>query len=314
MTKKKTAILVLALAMCISIASAALLEYYAKIQTTVNVAQGILVDGQGYETPITETITGAGGKKLYTWHTITNLGDLPATVTFSSAIEPDGGVTVEYFENTAVLILENKEPIGTDHWTIIYDDTKAILTYNLIGKNFVYTLEAFGLKPETEYSLIYYADFDDRFSNWGGNNPGAVLGTFTTDAEGNIALTEGAIDLGMSLPSPPDANIAVYDYSSSPDYYNHAHGAKIWLVPNTDLTNGNSLPVINWEHHADWLYETDLITYTYLNRDYGLKTEPIREITIPAHSVASLVICITVDTAIDPATESYLVTTTVSPK
>ena len=152
LTKKKTAILVLALAMCIGVASAALLQYYAKIQTTVNVTQGILVDGQGYETPITETITGAGGKKLYTWHTITNLGDLPATVTFSSAIEPDDdGVTVEYFENTAVLILENKVPkVGESNWTIINDDTKAFLTYNLIGKNFVYTLEAFGLKTQDE--------------------------------------------------------------------------------------------------------------------------------------------------------------------
>jgi hypothetical protein len=311
MTKKKTAILALTLILCIGIVSAGLLSYYATIETTVNVAQGILVDGQGYETPITETITGAGGKKLYTWHTITNLGDSPATVTFSSAIEPDdGGVTVEYFENTAVLILQNKEPIGTDHWPIIYDDTKAILTYNLIGKNFVYTLEAFELNPDTEYSLIYYADFEDRFNNWGGNNPGALLGTFTTDADGNIALTEGAINLGMSLPSQQDANSYYYDYTEL-DGYNHAHGAKIWLVPSADY-DATEKKLIAW-HPDDYLFETDLITYTYLNRDYELNTEPITEITIPAHSIASLVICITVDTAIDPATESYLVTTTVSP-
>jgi len=307
MNRKKTALLALALILCVGMVSAGLLSYYAKIETTVDVAQGILVDGQGYETPITETITGAGGKKLYTWHTITNLGDSPATVTFDSNVTPsDGGVTVEYFENTAVLILENKD----ENWAIIYDDTKAILTYNLIGKNFVYTIEAFGLQPITEYSLIYYADFEDRINHWGGNNPGAFIAEVTSDEYGYVSES-GEIDLGMNLPSPPDANIAIYDYSGAPDYYNHAHGAKIWLVPSADY-DADAKNMTAWNPSA-YLFETDLITYTYLNRDYGLNTEPITEITIPAHSVASLVICITVDTAIDPATESYLVITTVSP-
>ena len=308
-TKKKTAILALALILCIGIVSAGLLSYYAKIETTVNVAQGILVDGHGYETPITEIITGAGGKKLYTWHTITNLGDSQATVTFDSNVTPsDGEVTVEYLENTAVLILENKVPkVGESNWTIIKDDTKAFLTYNLIGKNFVYTLEASGLKPDMNYSLIYYADFEDRFSQWGGNNPGALLGTFTTDANGNITLTEGAIDLGMSLPSQQDANSNYYDYTEL-DGYNHAHGAKIWLVPSEDY-DATEKKLIVW-HPDDYLFETDLITYTYLNRDYGLNTEPITEITIPAHSVVSLVICF--DFAHN-GYGTYLVTTTVSP-
>jgi len=312
MNRKKTALLALALILCVGMVSAGLLSYYAKIETTVNVAQGILVDGQGYETPITETITGAGGKKLYSWHTITNLGDSPAIVTFDSNVAPsDGGVTVEYFENTAVLILENKQPIGTDHWPIIYDDTKAILTYNLIGKNFVYTLEASGLKPGTDYSLIYYADFEDRFANWGGNNPGALLGTFTTDENGNILLTEHVEDIGMSLPCSPDANIDVHDYTTL-DGYVHAHGAKIWLVPSSDYDEISKTIYPNW-HPESYLFETDLISYSNLNIDYGLNTESVDSFTIPAHSTASLVICITVNTAIDPSTGPYLVTTTVSP-
>jgi hypothetical protein len=110
------------------------------------------------------------------------------------------------------------------------------------------------------------------------------------------------------LPSPPDANIAVFDYSVPPDYYNHAHGAKIWLVPSEDY-DADAKNMTAWNPSA-YLFETDLITYTYLNRDYGLNTEPITEITIPAHSVVSLVICF--DFAHN-GYGTYLVTTTVSP-
>jgi hypothetical protein len=312
LTKKKTAILVLALAMCIGVASAALLQYYAKIQTTVNVTQGILVDGHSYETPITEEVPATvGGGIVYTVHTIQNLGDKEATVCLSWESNDTEGINVTYFVNQATLTLENKDP---ETWQPIEDNVKATLTYCIVGDTFIYKLVATGLTPSTSYSLIYYADFEpERFTYWGGNNPGALIAEVTSDEHGYVSQT-GEIDLGMDLPSPPDANIAIYDYSGPPDNYAHAHGAKIWLVPNTDLTNGNSLPVINWEHHADWLYETDLITYLDLDSvsTHLLHPAPefVTEITVPAHSTISF--AIRFDFA-ENAYGTYLVTTTVSP-
>jgi hypothetical protein len=308
LTKKKTAILALALIFCIGIASAALLEYYAKIETTVNVAQGILVDGHGYETPITEEVSATGGGIVYTVHTIQNLGDKEATVYLSWETSDSDGLDVAYFVNTATLTLENKNP---DTWQVIEDDTYATLTYCIVGNTFAYKLEAFGLEPNTEYSLIYYADkYPFRFENWGGDNPGALIGTAKADEHGYIS-TSGNIDLAMDLPSPPDANIDKYDYSGDPDYYEHAHGAKIWLVPSNDY-DAEAKKMTAW-NPTTYLFETDLIVYIDLDASTHLlhpDPEPVTAITVPAHSTVSF--AIRFDFA-ENAYGTYLVTTTVSP-
>jgi len=309
LTKKKTAILVLAFAMCVGIASAALLSYYATIESTVNVAQGILVDGQGYETPITEEVPAVGGGIVYAVHTIQNLGDKEATVCLSWESNDTEGIDVTYFVNQATLTLENKDP---ETWQPIEDNVKATLTYCIVGDTFIYKLVATGLTPSTSYSLIYYADFEpERFTYWGGNNPGALIAEVTSDEHGYVSQT-GEIDLGMDLPSPPDANIAIYDYSGPPDNYAHAHGAKIWLVPSTDYdADENKLTAWN---PTTYLFETDLITYLDLDSvsTHLLHPDPetVTCITIPAHTIVSFVIRF--DFA-ENAYGTYLVTTTVSP-
>jgi hypothetical protein len=314
MTKKKTAMLTLALILCIGIVSAGLLSYYAKIETTVNVAQGILVDGQGYETPIEEIADAFGGRIVYTSHTIENLGDKEATVYLSWESNDSKGIDVTYFVNQATLTLENKVvKFGESNWAIIDDDTQAFLTYNLVGYTFDYKLLGFKLQPDTAYSLIYYADYDELNSRWGksgGDNPGAFIGSATTDSKGNL-LMEGNADLGIDLPSTPDANIKEYDYTEL-DGYVHAHGAKIWLVPSIDY-DANTRKVTNWNDASNFLYETDLISYINLGvTEHYIHPDPISvtEITVPAHATISFVIRI--DFAPE-ATGTYLVTTTVSP-
>jgi hypothetical protein len=307
MTKKKTAILVLALAMCVSIASAALLSYYATIESTVNVAQGILVDGHGYETPITEEVSAVGGGIVYAVHTIQNLGDKEATVCLSWESNDTEGIDVTYFVNQATLALENKNST----WGIIEDNTKATLTYCIVGGTFIYKLVATGLTPSTSYSLIYYADFEpERSTYWGGNNPGAFIAKVTSDEHGYTS-TSGNIDLGIDLPNATDANIAIYDYSGPPDNYAHAHGAKIWLVPSTDYdADENKLTAWN---PTTYLFETDLIVYLDLDESTHLlhpDPETVTCITIPAHTTVSFVIRF--DFA-ENAYGTYLVTTTVSP-
>lgn len=309
MTKKKTALLALALIAMVATVSAGLLTWYAKIETTVNVAQGILVDVKGYEIPITEVIPAVSGGIVYTVHTIQNLGDKEATVYLSWESNDTAGINVTYFVNQAILTLENKNV----SWKAIEGDgIKATLTYGIVGDAFVYKLVATGLNPSTEYSLIYYADFEpERFTYWGGNNPGAFIVKVTSDIHGYVS-TSGIEDLSMDLPSPPDANIAIYDYSGEPDFYDHTHGAKIWLVPSSDY-DATIKKLIAW-NPTTYLFETDLITYIDLNSVsiHLLHPDPTTttEITVSAHSVVSFVIRFEFT---PDAIGTYLVTTTVSP-
>jgi len=274
------------------------------------VTQGILVDGKGYDEPITEPVEAVGNEIVYTVHTIENRGDKEATVHLSWESNDTDGIDVTYFVNQATLTLENKDP---ETWQAIEgDDIYATLTYCVVGDTFTYELEAFGLQPNLEYSLIYYADkYPFRFENWGGDNPGAVIGTATADEYGYI-YTSDDIDLGMDLPSEPDANIDKYDYSVPPDNYEHPHGAKIWLVPTQDLTDG-VLPLKSWNPEA-YLFETDLIVYLDLDSTttHLLHPDPeaVTEITIPAHTTISFVIRFEF---VANATGTYQVTTTVSP-
>src|SRR3989344_9607036 len=76
--------------------------------------------------------------------------------------------------NATVLQLENKD---TNWDPVLNDNVDASVNFNDAGPTFDYTLNARGLEPNTEYSLIYYADKPDRFVDWGGDNPGALIGT-----------------------------------------------------------------------------------------------------------------------------------------
>ena len=121
-----------------------------------------------------------------------------------------------------VLRLEN-EPENTDGpWTVLSsDDVWVDMTYNTSGETFNYSLVGKGLAASTSYDLIYYAD------GWPGNNPGAFIGTHTTDGSGDLNVTTISKELGMDLPSSPDGNFA--------------KGAKIWLVLASDYDETNHM-------------------------------------------------------------------------
>ncbi len=165
--------------------------------------------------------------------------------------------TEEAVVTESVLSLAQKDP--TD-WSIEEGGACGVLAYNLAGDTFDFGFCASDLESETNYSLIYYADFEDRLTYWGGNNPGALIATMTTERDGSVCIS-GSIDLGMDLPHPDDANgdITNCDYSGPPDYYEHATGAKIWLVP-SELYNATAKEVTTWSPDR-FLFETDLITY-----------------------------------------------------
>ena len=98
MNKKKIAIVVLGLALCIGMASAVLIPYFGLIQTSVDVNQAILVDGKGYiDMPITEMMTVAGGESFTRYHWLESQTSVAVPVSFNTAYYPEGeGITTTY--------------------------------------------------------------------------------------------------------------------------------------------------------------------------------------------------------------------------
>jgi len=70
------------------------------------------------------------------------------------------------------------------------EGASGMLTYSLSGSEFDFEFYGKGLETETAYSLIHYADYEDRFNNSGGDNPGALIAEGTSDASGKIHLSD----------------------------------------------------------------------------------------------------------------------------
>lgn len=148
----------------------------------------------------------------------------------------DFDIEVKAEQLTGVRTLENKD--GTDQkWLIQHDDVAGTLEYNVIGKGntFKYSFTGKAPMPNTEYSLIYYLD------PWGSTPQLVVLGTATTDVNGDVTIT-GTADTG-TLPQDIDAN--------------HPYGAKIWLVLTGDI-DGETMTAWNPD---SYLFETGLIIH-----------------------------------------------------
>ena len=74
--------------------------------------------------------------------------------------------------NVGHLYLSEKDP---STWAIVDGGAWGKMKYNLSGSTFDFVFNGHGLQPNTDYSLIYYADYVNRMVNWGGNNPGALI-------------------------------------------------------------------------------------------------------------------------------------------
>ena len=144
--------------------------------------------------------------------------------------------------NPHALRLENETEVVGGPWTVLSgDQIYGDLTWT-DGPTFNYTLSAQGLAANTDYSLIYYAD------GWPGNNPGAFIGTHTTNGSGVISGAIGNPNLGIDLPKLPDGNFT--------------NGAKIWLVTSADYNGGTSVtgPMTAW-NPSQYLFEGNVYSY-----------------------------------------------------
>lgn len=158
--------------------------------------------------------------------------------------------------NVGHLYLYEKYAHENWNWVILDGGAWGKMTYKLSGPTFDFVFNGCGLAPNTDYSLIYYAD------PWPGNNPGAFIASGMTNRGGNIHLA-GSPDLGINLPAPADAN---------------KDGAKIWLIPSA-YYNSSTRKVTGWPAPynrdpgvpdgqaapAGWLFEHNLITFDGTN-------------------------------------------------
>lgn len=227
-----------------------------------------LTEGTGFNQPVTWALADANTPNIFTnsgplaggddyyigvsWGLPTDTGNMVQTDKYMADISfevvqsrnnPDFVCPVpDIVAQPNTLRLENEQETEEGPWEVLSEDEiYADLTWT-DGETFDYTLVAQGLAPSTEYSLIYYAD------GWPGNNPGALLGTHTTDSSGDFNEV-GDVELNMDLPHPNDGNYAV--------------GAKIWLIPSTAYDDGTKSVTVWPPDFNTWLFEGN----TYIHYD-----------------------------------------------
>ena len=140
--------------------------------------------------------------------------------------------------------------------------TPITIGYTIIGDSFEVTDVPEG------YTAIYYKD--------------NVVGL-----EGRIANPQPAISIiGVgNLPEIDDANMdELANYCAEPDNYNQCKGAKIWVVPTSDLIG----TTLNWANMVNYYYELDLIQY---NADGEITLSPGASLTVtPVYEIGAGVV------------------------
>jgi len=302
---KSIPILVLVL-LGLGVVSAALLPFFGKIVTTANVEQAVTLIGS---TEHTIPELAPGGEEFCYLHKIKNDASVDIEVGFETTPLYEG-VTTGIYEvpETTILGLCSK---NTNDWQCNNDMT-ATLEFDTVNPTFKGTLTTTGL-ANVDYALIYYPDKEDRFdpNKWNGDG-GKVIATWNGNAAGLVI----DVDLGMNLPNTGDWNI-----NPSPDYclnhngfdsYAHCKGAKLWIVPVSDLTGDNNLPLDAW-NPTTYLFETDLVVYSDCNLDPQdfpvdmVKTGPITTLTTKTKSLTPMLVCYGFDVKIAPG--MYIITT-----
>ena len=292
MNKLTKTLVIIGLVGIVGVASAALIVTFVQVNGELNGVQQSVVFGND-DTSKTFTINDPIAGNTYEQnYNLKNRSDVivPVVLDTTSAV----GIETTYWSS---VVLENKDAA----WNQLTEDgVQGTLVYQLIANKFNFEFEATGLVAGESYSLIYYADKSDRMVDWGGNNPGGLIATFTTDVDGKILNATGSENLDMNLASGADANLEEYDYCDS-DGYNLCHGAKVWLVQTSNY-NATTKTVETWDPGM-FLFETDLITYSDTNVDGSALNLGTGTLNIIIRNV--------LDSALAPGT--YPLTTTVNP-
>jgi len=224
------------------------ISYYALFSATFTVLPAITLSGECEDT-LGEVYSGdiVVGSEC----TLTNEAPTERNVLISNdAVE---GIEVSY---KGTLDLTKKDSA----WSPVGESIE--VEYTVIGNEFKVT----GV-PEG-YTAIYYKD--------------NVVGL-----EGRVANPQPAISIvGIgNLPQVDDANMdELANYCAEPDNYNQCKGAKLWVVPNADLSEST----LNWANMANYYYELDLIQY---NAEGEITISPGASLTItPIYNIGAGVV------------------------
>jgi hypothetical protein len=166
LTKKKTTILALALILCTGIASAAVLEYFGRIETTVNVKQAVLLDGQDYTTPIIEPVPDNifGGDSFWRLHYLQSQTSVPVNLlletSYSPSLTDSEIITTYHFANASTAIkgadrlveLQSSSDAGWD-WNVtgLTAHSGSASPTNIYGVTALGLLEAYKLTGNSSY-------------------------------------------------------------------------------------------------------------------------------------------------------------------
>jgi len=270
--------------------SAGLLTYYGQVQQNVNVEQGLAVDGNSWNEPITfeYDTTSLENSIFVSAHTLENTATVNAIVDLSDVCTGVGScddITTTYYSETnlrsGTLELSKKD----SNWLPI--GTKVSIEYSTDEDgNFIIE------NPEnipTDYILVYYKD--EEFAD----DP-TRMGTPAKAYE---------VNGDFAIPSKDEGNTKTdVDYCITIDNYEHCKGAKLWLVPEVEYNPiDNTLAwATGWKDN--YYFETDLLGW---NED-NLLTNPI---TILAGEVRDFIIVTEFPVGVIPG--SYTITTSVVP-
>lgn len=203
---------------------------------SVTTAQSIFIDGELDQ----ELSCNAGNTCVGDAITITNNANVDARLKLSSSECEDS--TISYI---GIMHFTQKDLVN---WTPIDGGKVADIEYTIAGEDFI----ANGI-PEG-YKLIYYPDMEDGFAE----NVENIL-VYGEDVFPSLPVAEDIGDDYCNNGKNPNAKVC--------------RGAKLWLIPEEyveELKSGN------WNNASEFLFETDLVTYT--KGTYG-------NILIPANSV-----------------------------
>jgi len=230
---------------------AAIAASYGFFSATFTVLPAITLS-EGCEDVLGEVYT---GEVVGSACILTNEAPTERSITISNDAEE--GITVSYL---GTLTLTKKD---TATWVAIGEEIE--VGYTIVGDSF----EVTGV--EEGYTAIYYKDN-------------------TVGVEGRVANPQPAISIvgAGNLPHLDDVNAELEDYCIS-DGYNQCNGAKLWVVPNTDLVN----LTLNWANMANYYYELDLIQYNAegeitLSPGASLTVTPVYEIGVGVNGTQTI--------------------------
>jgi len=159
--------------------SAALLEYYGRITTTVNVEQAVLLDGEDYTTPILEEITAVGGDISYgADHYLRNNASVWILVSLDSEITgaPGGdneGLTV-YPEYKLTPSSGGATNVGDEDDIHFYFEPRAWSSFNKVSFDYNITTGPSERVPHVNMWLRKAGEEPVQITTWNGGNPPAV--------------------------------------------------------------------------------------------------------------------------------------------